>query len=222
MMKNILLVLIIALFSIPLMAQDIREVEKTISMGAQPAFVINHPNATVKMAEAAWEAHMKKNGKTKKNRKSKEYETLDTEINMIGSLPLNIYFLAEKGADMATSYIFFDNGSEFITSTNNTSAADGIYEFLTPFVYGVEKLVVEEEMNMEEKDLKTLNRDLEKLAKSNEAFHADIEKWQERIRQAEIDIEKNLQAQEVKNEEITAQEGVIEAVKKKLNSIGKK
>lgn len=221
-MKNILLVLVISVFSLPLMAQDIREVEKTISMGAQPAFVINHPNATAKMAEAAWEEHMKKNGRSKKNRKSKEYETLESEINMISSSPLNIYFIAEDGADMATSYIFFDNGTEFITSNNNAKSAEGIYEFLTPFVYGVEKLVVEEEMEMEEKSLKSMNKDLEKLGKTNESYHEEIEKLQEKIRQAEIDIEKNLQEQEAKKAEINTQEGVIEAVKKKLNSIGKK
>ena len=221
-MKNILLVLSVLVFSLPILAQDIREVEKTISMGAQPAFVINHPNATAKMAEEAWEEHMKKNGKTKKNRKSKEYETLETEINMIGSTPLNVYFIAENGADMATSYVFFDNGTEFITSENNSDSADGIYEFLTPFVYGVEKLVVEEEMKMEEKNLKMMTKDLEKLGKQNESYHSDIEKWKEKIRQAEIDIEENLQAQEAKNVEIETQEGVIEAVKKKLNSIGKR
>lgn len=221
-MKNILLVFVISIFSLPLMAQDIREVEKTISMGAQPAFVINHPNATAKMAEAAWEEYMKKNGKAKKNRKSKEYETLDANINMISRTALNVYFLAEDGADMATSYVFFDNGTAFITSDNNSKAADGIYEFLTPFVYAVEKLVIEEEMENEEKSLKDLNKDLEKLGKDNESFHKEIEKMQEKIRQAEMDIEKNLQAQDAKNDEIKAQEGVIEMVKKKLNSIGKK
>jgi len=221
-MKNILLALVISVFTLPLMAQDIREVEKTISMGAQPAFVINHPNATVKMAEKAWEEHMKKNGKAKKNRKSKEYETMDADIGMISRTGLNVYFIAEDGADMATSYIFFDNGQEFLTSANNQDAADGIYEFLTPFVYSVEKLVVQEELDQEEKSLKALGKDLEKLGKQNASYHADIEKYRDKIRQAEMNIEKNLQAQDVKGGEIEAQEGVIEAVKKKLNSIGKK
>ncbi len=221
-MKNILIVLVIAVFTLPLMAQDIREMDKTISMGAQPAFVINHPNATVKMAESAWEDHMKKNGKAKKNRKSKEYETLDAEINIISSTSLNVYFLAEEGAEMTTSYVFFDNGTEFITSTNNSKAADGIYEFLTPFIYDVEKLVVQEELENEEKSLKSLNKDFEKLEKQNTSYHDEIEKLQEKIREAEVNIEKNLQAQDVKTGEIGAQESVIEAVKKKLNSIGKK
>jgi len=221
-MKNILLALVISVFTLPLMAQDIREVEKTISMGAQPAFVINHPNATVKMAEKAWEEHMKKNGKAKKNRKSKEYETMDADINVISRTGLNVYFIAEDGADMATSYIFFDNGQEFITSATNQDAADGVYEFLTPFVYGVEKLVVEEELEQEEKSLKALGKDLEKLGKQNASYHSDIEKYKDKIRQAEMNIEKNLQAQDVKGGEIEAQKSLIEEVKKKLNSIGKK
>lgn len=220
-MKNTALVILIALISLPLFSQDIREVEKTISMGAQPAFVINHPNATAKMAEAAWEEHMKKNGKAKKNRKSKEYETLDANINMISSTSLNVYYIAEDGVDMATSYIFFDNGSNFITSTSDADAASGIYEFLTPYVYGVEKLVIEEELDKEEKGLKDLGKDLEKLAKTNEGFHKDIEKYKEKIREAEIAIEKNLQEQDAKNGEITNQESVIKEVKKKLNAVGK-
>lgn len=221
-MKNFALVILIAFVSFPLFSQDIREVEKTISMGAQPAFVINHPNATVKMAEDAWEEHMKKNGKAKKNRKSKELETIDAEINMISSTPLNIYFLAEKGADMTTSYIFFDNGSGFITSESDENAASGIYEFLTPFVYGVEKLVIQEELDNEEDGLKDFAKDLERLEKSNTNLHEDIEKWKEKIRQAETDIEKNLQDQDAKKEEIVNQEGIIKEVKKKLNSVGKR
>jgi len=221
-MKNILLALVISVFTLPLMAQDIREVEKTISMGAQPAFVINHPNATVKMAEKAWEDHMKKNGKAKKNRKSKEYETIGAEINMISRTGLNVYFIAEKGADMTTSYVFFDNGQEFLNSANNQEAADGIYEFLTPFIYSVEKMVVQEELDQEERGLKALNKDLEKLGKQNTSYHDDIERYKEKIKEAEMNIEKNLQAQDVKGGEIEAQESLIEAVKKKLNSIGKK
>ncbi len=220
-MKNLSLIILMASLSLTLFSQDIREVEKTISMGAQPAFVINHPNATAKMAETAWEDYMKKNGKAKKNRKSKEYETLDATINMISSTPLNVYFLAEQGADMASSYIFFDNGSNFITSNSDNDAADGIYEFLTPFVYGVEKLVIEEELEMEERGLKDLNRDLEKLGKDNEEFHKDIEKWKEKIREAEMEIEKNLQAQDAKGTEIENQKSLIEEVKKKLNAVGK-
>lgn len=220
-MKNTALVIMMAIISLPLFSQDIREVEKTISMGAQPAFVINHPNATAKMAEAAWEDHMKKNGKAKKNRKSKELETVDATINMISSTPLNVYFLAEDGADMATSYVFFDNGSNFITSSSDSDAAGGIYEFLTPFVYGVEKLVIEEELDTEEKGLKDLGKDLDKLTKDNEGLHGDIEKWKEKIRQAELDIEKNLQEQDAKNTEITNQQSLIEEVKKKLNAVGK-
>ena len=221
-MKKTALVILMAFLILPLFSQDIREVEKTISMGAQPAFVINHPNATAKMAEAAWEEHMKKNGKAKKNRKSKEFETVDATINMISSTPLNVYFIAEDGADMASSYIFFDNGSNFITSASDKSAASGIYEFLTPYVYGVEKLVIQEELETEEKGLKSLNKDLEKLGKTNEDLHEDIEKWKEKIRQAEMDIEKNLQDQDAKNGEIKTQETLIEEVKKKLNAVGKK
>ncbi len=221
-MKNITLALFLGLISIPLFGQDIREVEKNCSMGNQPAFVINHPNASARMAEQAWEDHMKKNGKSKKNRKSKEFETLEAEINMISSSPLNIYFLAEDGVDMATSYIFFDNNSGFITSASNPEAANGIYEFLTPYVYGVEKLVIEEELKSEEKNLKDLDKDLEKLVKNNEDMHEDIEKWKEKIRQAELDIEKNLQDQESKNTEISNQKNLIEEVKKRLNAVGKR
>lgn len=220
-MKNLSLVILMTSLSLTLFSQDIREVEKTISMGAQPAFVINHPNATAKMAEQAWEDYMKKNGKAKKNRKSKEFETVDATINMISSAPLNVYFLAEDGADMASSYIFFDNGSNFITSNSNGDAADGIYEFLTPFVYDVEKLVIQEELEIEEKGLKDLNKDLEKLGKDNEDFHKDIEKWKEKIREAEMGIEANLQAQDAKATEIDNQASLIEEVKKKLNQVGK-
>ncbi len=220
-MKILIALFITATFALSVNGQDIREMDKTMSLGSKSAFVITHPRATDKMVEMAWEEHMKKNGKAKKNRKSKEYETLAAQINMVSSKEINIFFAVEEGVEQSTSYIFFDDGEKFINGTNDPSTSDGIYEFLTPFVYGVEKLVIENDLKTEEGNLKDLGKDLVKLEKGNEALHSDIEKWKEKIRQAEMDIEKNLQDQASKKDEITNQESVIKTVKDKLNAVGK-
>jgi len=220
-MKFFIVLFVSATFALSVNGQDIREMDKTMSLGSKSAFVITHPQATDKMVEMAWEEHMKKNGKAKKNRKSKEFETLATQINMVSAGEINIFFAVEEGVEESTSYIFFDDGTKFINSSNDPNTTDGIYEFLTPFVYGVEKLVIENDLKNEENTLKSLGKDLVKLEKGNESLHSDIEKWKEKIRQAEMDIEENLQNQTTKKEEITNQESVISAVKDKLNAVGK-
>jgi len=220
-MKIFIALFITATFALSVNGQDIREMDKSMSLGTKSAFVITHPKATDKMVEQAWEDHMKKNGKTKNNRKAKELETLDTKINMISSKSLNIFFAVEEGVDQSTSYIFFDDGEKFINGNNDPKATDGIYEFLTPFVYGVEKLVIQENLDNEEDVLKDLGKDLEKLEKGNENLHDDIDKMKEKIREAEMEIEKNLQEQTAKQAEIKTQESVISKVKDKLNAVGR-
>lgn len=202
-------------------AQDINEQDKIMSLGSKNAFVIDHPRATEKMATKAWEDYMKQYGKAKKNRKAKEHESLGANVNLVSSNSLDIYYIVEKGNEQVSTYIFFDDGEKFISSENDSEKVDGIFTFLTPYVYEVEKLVIQEDLDLEENNLKGLNKDLSKLEKDNKNMHDDIEDWKRKIAEAEEKIEQNLEDQENKKMEILSQEEQVEKVRDNLNSIGK-
>ncbi len=220
-MKTIINTFVLMLLAFPFFAQEINEMDKIMSLGNKNAFVIDHDRANKKMAEKCWESYMKEYGKAKRNRKAKEYETLEAKISLISSDKLGVYYIAEEGNGQATSFIFFDDGSQFMSSENAGDKIESIYTFLTPFVFEVEKAVIQEDLDNEEKTLKGLNKDLEKLEKTNKNLHKDIEDWKKKIAEAEAAIEQNLVDQENKKTEISNQEGVVEKTIDKLNSVGR-
>lgn len=215
------IILLSAFICNSIMAQ-VTQSEQIMSHGPQNGYTMEHPDASEKHVEEAWKDFLKEyDVKPKKNRKSNEIEAFEVSIPMISANPLSIYLSIEEKKEMATSSIFFDDGTAYIDQNNSPDGNSNIEKLLSRFQNSVEKLAVEDILEDEEKMGKNLEKDLEKLAKQNEDLHQDIEDFQNKIAQAELDIEKNLSEQDTKQVEIKEQMGVIEKVKDRLNNIGK-
>ncbi len=224
-MKNSVLFICFSLFcffSLSLTAQ-IEQKEMIMSHGPQNGFVQDHADANEKHVETAWKDVLKEyKGKVKKNRKSGEYESFELSIPMVSNQPLSVYMQVEEGKNMSTSVVFVDDGTQYISENNASESSANIQKLLTDFAYKVERLAVEDILKEEEKTGKKLEKDLEKLEKENDKLHQTIEDYQNKIAQAELDIEKNLGNQDDKKVEIKGQMSIIDKVKDRLNNIGKK
>jgi len=218
-MKVLNILLISMLFSLGMNAQ-VFESKQELSVGLQNAYALDHPNADKKMVEEALENAIKEYGKVKRNKKAKEWYCQECKIPTISSNPMNIYYKIEEGKGQITSYLFFDDGGQFLSSDNGTAEAD-IERFNMNIFYDVKRMVINKELEDQEDQLKDYNKDLEKLEKKNKDLHDDIEGYKEKIRKAEKSIEQNLQEQEDKNIEIEQQKNKIGEVTEKLNNVGR-
>ncbi len=218
-MKNVIL-LICSLFIVVTGYSQISETAAEISLGKQNAFVMDHPGASKKTVTKILENAVKEYGKVKRNKKAKEYNCLQCDVPGMSG-PTNVYFKVEEGKGQTTSYVFFDDGSKFISSENNADLAAGLKDKLMNVSFDVTRSVISDELDDEEDNLKDRNKELSKLEKRNEDLHNDIEKYKKKISEAEAEIEKNLQNQEDKKMEIEKQSRVIEEVTTKLNNVGK-
>jgi hypothetical protein len=202
-------------------AQVIEE-ESTMSEGVNNAFIIVLNNANTKVAEDVWKDYIKRFGKTKRDRKSKEWRSESIIIPAISpTLYVNLTVRFEDLSNSSRAYAWFKMDGNYITSEMNVDEARGIKVFLEDFEVEAEKAVVQQELDDEAKTLNDLEKDLEKLIKKNEGFHKDIEKAKEEILKAENNIESNLEEQDKKREEIEAQREKMGDVQKKLNEVGK-
>ncbi len=199
---------------------QVEERAADLSLGSQNAFIIEHDGADKKMVNKILENAVKEYGKVKRNKKAKEWNCLQCTVPGLSS-PANVYFKIEEGKGMATSYLFVDDGTKFITSENAPDVAERIMKNLTNVGYDVTRAVISNELKDEENNLKDRNKEQEKLEKKNKELHEDIEKYKEKIAEAEKNIEKNLQDQEDKKMEIEKQNRVVEEVTNRLNSVGK-
>ncbi len=202
------------------LSAQVSEQSMELSLGHQNAFVMEHPGANKKMVTKILEKAVKEYGKVKKNKKAKEWNCLQCSVPGISG-PTNVYFKVEEGKSLVTSYVFYDDGSQFISSDNSSDIASRIKQDLTYVNYDVTRAVISEELDGEEDNLKDRNKEQEKLEKNNKDLHNDIEKYKQKIKDAEKEIEKNLQEQEDKKMEIEKQKRVVEEVTDKLNNVGK-
>lgn len=222
-MKKIMMVALFMISaSVWMIGQGVSEGEMTMSLGKQNVYSVDIDGADEDMVEDVWKDFVKDFGKTKRNKKAKEYYTVGAKVPMIaGSDVIDLYINFEERVGHTTANLWVDLGGGFVNSNEHPGEAKGAEEFLAQFYLAVKKKAITEEMEKQEKELKNLNKDLEKLEDKNKDYHSDIEKAKQKIEEAEKDIEQNLKDQEDQRILIEKQKKVLEEVIERLNNLGK-
>ncbi|HMP30961.1 MAG TPA: hypothetical protein PKD85_15245 [Saprospiraceae bacterium] len=219
---SFILSLFFLLSKIALSQDNVKFMDKTMSLGNKPSFYVEVEGYDEKNTSKAWEDFIKQYGKSKYNKKAKEYFVNKVSVPGIsGSNQLDIYTKVEGGKSQSTTFIWVDLGGAFANPTDHKDQSTGIKNFINDFYVFARKRAVGDELKAEEKKQKDLEKDLSKLETKNSDLHKEIEKLKERIKQAENDIVKNLNEQDDKKVEIKKQQKVVESVVDKLNSVGK-
>lgn len=205
-----------------MVGQNVLEQERTMSLGSNYSFYVELDGASKKVVEKQWKAYMKSYGKTKYNKKAKEYYTNGAKIPIInGTNKMDFYIKIDEGKDMSTLYSWIDLWGSFAAPDDHRVQTEGIRTFLNDFWISSKKEIVGKELKAEEKNQSNFEKDLVKLEKNNDKYHSDIEKLKQRITDLEAKIEQNYSDQDDKRVEIKRQMKVVEEVVVKLNSIGK-
>ena len=211
----------ILIFSMALNAQ-ITEKEYRMSDGIQNALLVELPGSSSKKAEEAWRKFAKEFGKVDRNRKQKEFYLYDVIIPAIDQeQTVSIATKFEEFDDYTRAYFWMKSGDDYLNSDAYPSQMEGAQHFFTDYGYAVEKVVVKDELDFEEKTMKDLTKDYERLQKDEKNLYKDIEKAKETIRKAEEELVKNAQEQKEKQAEMFNQGEVVKMVSEKLNNVGK-
>lgn len=197
-------------------AQQVRSIDKSMSLGKHPALYAEIEGADEDMAKDYWEEYVKDFGKTKRNKKAKEYFTEDARIPVIASSnTVTLYAKFEEGKGQTTAYLWVDNQGGFEEDNK------GMRTFLEDYALAVRRKVINKEIEKQEDVLKGLTKDMEKLVKKNNGYHKDIAEAEDKIRKSEENIEKNLNDQDEMNAEMQRQKEVLDQIIEKLNNVGK-
>ncbi len=219
MKKNVIIFLLFASFSV--FGQKVQEQSATMSLGPQNSYFVTVEGANKEILEDVWKKYTKEFGKTKQNKKAKEYVTEKAKVALIGGDVYTIYSRIEEGVGQATTTIWIDNGKGFVSSANNASSSQGAQTFLKDFWIMARKEAINKEMEKEEKKSKDLAKDLDKLKEKKKNNEEEIVKLKKKIIELEQDNVTNGKDQFKKQGEIDAQKAVIQAVVNKLNAVGK-
>lgn len=203
-------------------AQEVSERETSMSLGKKIGFSIDIDGADDDITEDVWKKYIKDYGKSKRNKKAKEYYVVGARVPMIaGSSDVDLYIKFDERVGLTTATLWIDLGGSFVNFDEHPKEAQGAEEFLTEFYLAVKNKAITEEMKNQEKELNKMDKELRKLEKKNTGYHKDIEKAKEKIEKAEKDIEQNLKDQEDQRIVIEQQKKAIEEIIERLNNLGK-
>jgi len=95
--------------------------ESSMSLGKQPALVLDINEIDKATAIKYWTAYVKEHGKMKKNKKAGELYAEDIRIPAISSEKFDLYSKVEDLKGNSRLYIWIDTGEMFLTSDNDAS-----------------------------------------------------------------------------------------------------
>lgn len=221
MRNNILTLLTFISLSFTATAQY-SEAERPMSMGMKNSLSLSVNDLKTSKVEDIWQDYVKQyDGKTKKDKKMKEYVTDAAKVYYIPGLStINIYArFEERGKTTTEAIIFFLDGDRFLSTSYNADQMKAANEFVRQFDIAIQKYKTNQLLEAEQKKLKGLESDLKKLVRDNESLHKDIEGYKDKIAKAETAISKNNGDQEKTASMIMEQNKVIEKVKTDLNAL---
>jgi hypothetical protein len=202
------------------LSAQISEEDRVMVKGRQNAIIIDLPNTTSRFVQTEWKDFIKKYGKVKRVKKSKEDVVSGAQLLGIGGVnPVDLYSRTEEAGSASRMMIWVDLGGSLVSSDNNPNAFKGCKDLLEDFAHKVEIDLVQIELDDQLKALNKLENKMQKLRKDNDGYHKDIETAREKIMKAEANIEKNIQDQELAQQEIIAQQGIVESVRDSLNTV---
>jgi len=152
-----LMTLLLAMVSL-VSAQNVESIEKTMSLGKQVGVYVEVEGGEKDRIKDLWEDYMKDYGKTKRNKKAKEYYSEEARIPMISSSnKVSLYAKFEEGRNVATAYMWAMVDGEFVDDS------EGLQNFVQDYYIIVRKDVINKEIEEQEKLLKNLDKDMGKL-----------------------------------------------------------
>lgn len=166
-----------------------------------------------KDAISKWAKKMK--AKVVMDKKNPEIFIDNAQIPTVSANVVDMYAIVTPVDNGSKVTIFTDLGGAFITSAAYGSQYAGMEALMKKFARDQAIAVVEEQLKMEDKNLKTLNGNLKDLIKDKEGYIKDIEKAKALIQQREQDIIKNDADQAAKQQQISIQQQIIETIKTK-------
>lgn len=216
-MKNIITIFLF-LISFTALSGQISEQEKSMSVGVYNSLTLELPDSSRKFVENLWKKYLKQfKGKTRRNKKAKEYFTENGNLVGIGNVNMYSHLSGSKTSTDLT--IWIDLGDDYLNSYTHSEQYTEAEKILMRFALEVTREKIRIELEEEEKRLSKLNKALKKLERANDNYHRDIRVAEEKIKKAEKNIIENEVSQEETRASIEQQKAAVEAVKKRLSDI---
>ncbi len=202
---------------------DVKEQVATMSKGDRTGYTIVLENANEKDVVKTLKTWLNEKQKKADISESGKHEIMATGFTTedLGATSGNIYFLLTEDKNVITVTGFFEFNGTFVSSGTSADKVKSCENFMRHFGYRVEKLKIEDQLALAEKDLARKKDDQAELEKQNKQLNQQIAECEETIKKAHADLDQNGKDQTAKKEEIIKQQDSIDVINKDLQQYEK-
>ena len=200
---------------------QVMEAKKIMSKGEQSSISLDLQGVSAEYADDVYKDFIKEyKGKIKKDKKANEWFSDDAKIASIANgAPIDIYSKIESSGNSAKINMWVDLGTGYINSSTYPKEYEEGQKLLNKFAQTVKVRQAEDDLAALEKEMKKLDGDMKKLKNNNDDYHKDIEKCNQKIKEAQDNIVKNEADQKNKKTMMDEQTTKIDYAKTKLDNI---
>ncbi len=220
-MNKLLLILVSFLSLNSFFSQDIKISEEThyFIVGSKNALVINIPYGNKEIVEKQLRKELKDWG-GKYDTEKGEFRAIQASTKFMGDKPFDSYVKIIVESDQSIKLAFgIDLGGAFMSSREHGDRFKPMSDRLIAFARETSLACIDEELDNENKNLSSFEKDQKSLEKEKEKLLEDIEDYKKKIVAAERKIETNLQEQNKTKDEIKRQKEKISEIEKKKKSL---
>jgi hypothetical protein len=198
----------------------INEVYKYMSLGEKAGLEVAIVEAIPSDVEKSWMKFMRQyKTKAKKPRKEIEIFADDATITDMSDNTVDVYAIAEVAEYGTKLTVFFNLGGSFVSSREHEIAFGAAKRILRNFALSEAANTIENELKLQEKVLKDLNNELDKMLSSKASNIKDVEKAKSIIEQKTAELEAVEKAIATKQKQISIQKEIMQTLENKLNLV---
>lgn len=198
--KSLIYLLLLFVFTFPtnlLFSQITFEViveKQKMSKGDQMSYIIDIPQADLKTVNKNWIKLLQEETKQKVVISEHEIFIEGAMVSNVVQKPINIYSYVYEVDSLIRVISFYEIDSTFFeySGSKDDIVGEKMYHGITNFKmkFGIEQyaIAVNEQLENEQKTLKTLQGDLQKLENDNQGLHKEIKKNEQNIAESNDEI----------------------------------
>lgn len=200
---------------------QVMEEKRVMSKGEQSSLTIEIPGVEASYTDDVYKDFIKDfKGKTKKDKKANEWSSEGAKVASIANgAPIGIYSKIEGSGNKSVVNMWIDLGTGYVNSSTYPAEYQEAQKLLNKFAQTVKVQQAQDELAALDKEMKKMDSDMKKLKRDNDDYHKEIEKCNQKIKDAQNSILKNEDDQKNKKMAIDQQAVKLDAAKDKLSKI---
>lgn len=197
---------------------QINETTENLGGATNPAFSVFIENADYKYVVKQWKALLESN-KGKVETSKNDVNASNVILPLLSSNTVAVFSKVIEDKTGVKLVAAFSKDGHYVSGSHSPAETETVKKLIYDFAVSIKKYMIQNKLDDASKELSKLTDKQKDLTNKKEGLDKDIVNYQEKIKQAESDIQENLKNQAETKQKIETQTKVVEDIKTKLSTV---